>query len=83
MGAWVTEYLSGWAGEWGMVVHSTAAYRGPAMVGDVTIQTAEVTDKTVDDQGRHLVNVKHVMKNQQGKTMVTGTAEIALPKKAG
>ena len=66
-----------------MVVHSIANYRGPALTGDITIQTAEVTEKSVDEQGRHLVHVKHVMKNQQGKTMVTGTAEIALPKKAG
>lgn len=83
LGAWVTDYLAGWAGEWGMVVHSIANYRGPALSGDITIQTAEVVDKTVDDQGRHLVHVKHVMKNQQGKTMVTGTAEIALPNKSG
>ncbi|HMO68751.1 MAG TPA: hypothetical protein PKE25_08850, partial [Novosphingobium sp.] len=83
LGAWVTDYLAGWAGEWGMVVHSIANYRGPALTGDITIQTAEVTEKSVDEQGRHLVHVKHLMKNQQGKTMVTGTAEIALPKKAG
>jgi acyl dehydratase len=81
LGAWVTDYLSGWAGEWGMVVHSVANYRGPALTGDVTIQTAEVTEKSIDEAGRHLVHVKHVMKNQQGKTMVTGTAEIALPKR--
>ena len=83
MGAWVTDYLSGWAGEWGMVVHSNAAYRGPALSGDITIQTAEVVDKLVDDQGRHLVQVKHRMANQLGTTMATATAEIQLPKKGG
>jgi hypothetical protein len=83
MGAWVTDFLAGWAGEHGMVVHSIANYRGPALTGDVTIQTAEVTEKSVDDKGRHLVHVKHKMVNQKGTTMCTGTAEIALPKKAG
>ena len=58
------------------VLHSIANYRGPALTGDVTIQTAEVTEKSVDDQGRHLIHVKHLMTNQAGKTMVTGTAEI-------
>ncbi|MFK4872268.1 MaoC family dehydratase N-terminal domain-containing protein [Novosphingobium sp. ZW T3_23] len=83
MGSWVTDFLSGWAGEHGMVVHSIANYRGPALTGDVTIQTAEVTEKSVDEEGRHLVHVKHLMTNQNGKTMCTGSAEIALPKKPG
>jgi hypothetical protein len=81
MGAWVTDYLAGWAGEHGMVVHSTANYRGPALSGDVTIQTAEVVDKMVDEEGRHLIQVKHLMKSQKGTTMCAGMAEIQLPKK--
>jgi hypothetical protein len=81
MGAWVTDYLSGWAGEHGMVVHSIANYRSPALSGDITIQTAEVVDKFVDDAGRHLLQVKHRMANQKGAVMCTGTAEIQLPKK--
>jgi len=81
MGSWVTDYLSGWAGEHGMVVHSIANYRGPALTGDITIQTAEVVDKMVDEDGRHLVQVKHLMQNQKGTTMCAGTAEIALPKR--
>lgn len=83
MGAWVTDYLAGWAGEHGMVVHSNANYRGPALSGDITVQTAEVTDKSVDERGRHLVHVKHKMANQKGATMCTATAEISLPKKPG
>jgi N-terminal half of MaoC dehydratase len=81
MGAWVTDYLAGWAGEHGMVVHSVANYRGPALAGDITIQTAEVIDKVIDDEGRHLVQVKHKMANQAGTTMATATAEIRLPTK--
>jgi len=81
MGAWVTDYLAGWAGEHGMVVHSIANYRGPALTGDITIQTAEVVDKLVDEQGRHLIQVKHLMKDQNGTTMCTGTAEVELPKR--
>ena len=83
MGAWVTDYLAGWAGEHGMVVHSACNYRGPALSGDVTIQTAEVVDKMVDEQGRHLVQVKQKMANQHGTTICTATAEIQLPKRAG
>lgn len=83
MGAWVTDYLSGWAGEHGMVVHSVANYRGPALSGDITIQTGEVVNKSVDEEGRHLIHVKHGMANQKGTILCTGTAEIQLPKRAG
>jgi hypothetical protein len=81
MGSWVTDYLAGWAGEHGMVVHSVANYRGPALAGDITVQTAEVVDKMIDQQGRSLVQVKHKMANQKGTTLCGGTAEIQLPKK--
>jgi len=81
MGSWVTDYLAGWAGEHGMVVHSIANYRGPALAGDITIQTAEVTEKSVDEQGRALVHVKHQMKSQKDVTMCAGSAEIMLPKR--
>lgn len=81
MGSWITDYLSGWAGEHGRVVHSNSNYRGPALTGDVTIQTAEVTEKSVDEDGRHLIHVKHRMETQTGTVMATGTAQIALPKK--
>lgn len=83
MGSWGLDYLAGWAGEHGMVVHSISNYRGPAFTGDVTIQTAEVIDKTIDDEGRHIIQVKHKMANQKGDTMAGGTAEIQLPKKTG
>lgn len=78
MGAWTTDYLAGWAGEWGLVVHTVANFRSPALSGDITIQSGEVIDKLVDDKGRHLVQVRHSMKDQNGKTMATGTAEIEL-----
>jgi hypothetical protein len=81
MGAWVTDYLSGWAGEHGFVVHSAANYRGPALSGDITIQTGEITKKTVDEEGRHVVQVKCLMANQKGTVMCTATAEVQLPKK--
>lgn len=82
MGTWVTDYLAGWAGEHGMVVHSVANYRGPALTGDITIQTAEVVDKLINAEDRHLVQVKQRMANQKGTTMCTATAEILLPNRA-
>jgi len=79
MGAWILDYLSGWAGEWGSVVHVNSQYRGPAFSGDITIQTGEVTDKSTDEQGRKLVHVRTKMANQDGTTMAVATAEVELP----
>jgi hypothetical protein len=79
LGAWILDYLAGWAGEWGMVVHANSQYRGPAFAGDITIQTGEVTDKLIDEHGRHVVQIKSKMANQDGTIMATATAEVQLP----
>ncbi|HTZ71670.1 MAG TPA: MaoC family dehydratase N-terminal domain-containing protein [Acetobacteraceae bacterium] len=79
MGSWITDYLSGWAGEWGRVVHSNCAYRGPAFTGDFTIITGEIVDKLVDGEGRSLVQATVKMANQKGVTLATAKAEIELP----
>lgn len=81
MGAWILDYLAGWAGEWGMVVHSNCAYRGPAFTGDITIFNATVIDKSVDEKGRSIVQVDFKMANQLGTTLSTAKAEIELPKR--
>jgi acyl dehydratase len=81
MGAWILDYLAGWAGEWGMVVHSNASYRAPALTGDITVMAATVIDKLRDEQGRSLVQVDCRMSNQLGAVMATAKAEIALPQR--
>ena len=81
MGTWILDYLAGWAGEWGRIVHSNCAYRGPAFTGDITISNGTVIDKLIDDQGRAIVQVDFKMTNQLDTTMATATAEIELPKR--
>jgi hypothetical protein len=81
MGAWILDYLAGWAGEWGQVVHCKSAYRGPAFTGDATYMTATITDKLVDEQKRNIVQVECKMTNQLGTVMATAKAEIELPSK--
>jgi hypothetical protein len=80
MGAWILDYLAGWAGEWGRIVHSNAQYRAPAFTGDITIMTGEVVEKLVDEESRHVVRIDCKMANQLGTTMATAKAEIELPK---
>jgi hypothetical protein len=81
MGTWILDYLAGWAGEWGMIVHSNCNYRGPAFTGDTTISNATIIDKKVDEQGRNIVQVDFKMTNQLNTTMATAKAEIELPKR--
>jgi len=81
MGAWILDYFAGWAGEWGLVLHSNCAYRGPAFTGDITISTAAVVGKLVDDRDRPVVEVDFKMTNQLGTTMATAKAEIELPQR--
>jgi acyl dehydratase len=78
MGAWVNDFLTNWAGEWGFLVHVNTQYRNPAFTGDVTYQDGEVVDKYVDPQGRQIVQVRHVMSNQHGATLARGVGEIEL-----
>jgi hypothetical protein len=81
MGAWILDYLAGWAGEWGRIVHVNSQYRGPAFTGDITIMTGQVVDKITGEDGRPLVQVSCRMENQLGTTMATAVAEIELPTK--
>jgi acyl-coenzyme A thioesterase PaaI-like protein len=79
MGAWILDYVSGWAGEWGSVVHSRAQYRNPALTGDATFLTGEVVDLRVERRRRHLAVVEVDMRNQDDQVMATATVEVELP----
>jgi acyl dehydratase len=81
MGAWMIDYFAGWAGEWGFVVHANSTYRSPALIGDITITTGQVLDKTIDAQGRGIVQVECRMTNQLGAVIGTSTAEVELPRR--
>ena len=82
MVSWVTDYLAGWAGEWGMVLHHNTPCRGPAFTGDITIMNASVIAKLIDEEGRHVVQVDCRMTNQLGVVLATSKGEIQLPTKS-
>jgi hypothetical protein len=78
MVSWVTDYLAGWAGEWGKVIHQNTHLRGPAYAGDITIMTGAITDKRVDEDGRPIVQIEGKMTNQEGTILGTSKGEIEL-----
>lgn len=79
MGAWVLDYVAGWAGEWGLITHASAQYRNPAFTGDATFLSGEVTGTRTDRRGRHLVDVAMRMRNQDDAVLAKATVEVRLP----
>jgi len=80
MGAWIIDYLTNWAGEWGFVRHCNFQYRNPALTHDATFLNGEVASLQEDaGSGRPLAVVRASMTNQDGEVMATGQAEILLP----
>lgn len=79
MGAWIIDYVAGWAGEWGTIVHSAAQYRNPAFTGDVTFIAGEVVATRVERKRRHLATVAVRLSNQDDATLAKATVDVELP----
>jgi acyl dehydratase len=81
MGAWVTDYVSYWAGHQGFVRYSKTSFRGPAYEGVVTYLDAEVMEREEQSPwGAPLVRLEVQMKNQDGGVLATGTVDVELPR---
>ena len=81
MGAWVTDYVSYWAGHDGFVRYSNTSFRGPAYEGDVTYLEAEVVErKEQSTWGAPLVRLEVWMKNQEGAMLASGHVDVELPR---
>lgn len=78
MGAWILDFVSGWAGEWGAITHANAQYRNPAFTGDVTIITGEVTGTRVERR-QHLAQVHVELRNQDDAVLAKADVEVDLP----
>ncbi len=76
MGAWVIDYVTNWAGQNALLVHSAVQYRSPALTGDVTYLTGKVTarERATDGGGRVTVIVE--MATQTGAIMAKGPVEV-------
>ena len=80
MNAWFVDYVAYWAGHEGYVWHSKSQFRSPAFEGDVTYLDGEVSEKIeMSAHGMPVVQVKVRMTTQEGETILTGIAEVALP----
>jgi hypothetical protein len=82
MGAWIIDFVAGWAGEWGLVTHSSAQYRNPAFTGDATFFSGQVIDKAVHRRRSHRVTVAVELRNQDDAVMAKAKVEVELPSEA-
>jgi acyl dehydratase len=81
MGAWVTDYVSHWAGHDGFVRYSNTPFRGPAYEGDVTYLDAEIMELQEESVwGAPLVRLDVKMTNQDGGVLATGKVDVELPR---
>jgi acyl dehydratase len=78
MGAWILDFVAGWAGEWGFITHSVGQYRNPAFTGDATFLDGEVIETRVERKRHHIAVVKVELRNQHDAVMATGTVEVEM-----
>jgi hypothetical protein len=76
MGAWVIDYVTNWAGQNALLVHSAVQYRSPALTGDVTYLTGKVTARERAPDGGGRVTVMVEMATQTGAIMAKGPVEV-------
>ncbi len=81
MNAWFVDYVAYWAGHEGYIWHSKSQFRSPAFEGDITYLDGEVVDKIEQSPyGGAVVQVKVRQTTQEGETILTGLAEVELPR---
>jgi acyl dehydratase len=80
MGAWMLDYVTNWAGEWGEITHAKIALRAPVFTGDLSFFTGEVVGVEVDEPtGQPLARLEVRMKNHDEAIVASATAEVRLP----
>jgi acyl dehydratase len=79
--AWLGHLVTNWASDWGFVRRLSARLVKPVIVGDVTWCRGTVSRRYVEN-GEHLVDVECMGENQDGVTVMTGTASVRLPSRA-
>jgi hypothetical protein len=81
--SWQIHHLTHWCGDDGWIKECQAQYRKFVYLSDVIELTGEVTEKSVDSDGEHVVHVRTAARNQRGETVMPGTAMVALPTRGG
>jgi 3-hydroxybutyryl-CoA dehydratase len=75
----VTSTLSALLGDGAVHVSQEVSFMAPVRIGDSVTVTSEITEK-LEDKRRAIIST--VWTNQDGTTVITGTAELLLPRES-
>jgi acyl dehydratase len=78
--AYLTQLLTDWAGEKGVVKKMSVQYRGNAFPGQKLLIRGKVTKKYQKDN-ENIVELEIFVENPEGLKITPGSAIVALPKK--
>lgn len=78
--AWITQYVSDWAGTGGFVRSVRAAYRRPDVADRPLVLAGRVVEKRVEEDA-HLVELE-VVTLAEGQPSTRANVQVALPSKA-
>lgn len=77
--SWITQYVSNWAGEDGLVRNLRAAYRRPDVADRPLTLAGRVVDKRVDD-GKNIVELE-IVTLANGEPSTRANVQVELPSK--
>jgi acyl dehydratase len=79
---WQIHMLTNWMSDEGWLKKCRAEYRKFVYLSDVLWITGKVTNKFVDDDGEHCVEIETNAMNQRNEDAMPGSAVVALPSKS-
>ena len=80
---WQIHSLTNWMGDHGRLKTADSQYRAHVYLSDVVRLGGRVTDKSIDDDGDHVVQLETWAINQRDKNVMPGVATIVLPRRDG
>ncbi len=75
---WQVHSLTNWMGDAGRLKSLKGQYRSHVYLSDVVRLGGTVTEKSVDDDGDHVVRIETWATNQRGQAVMPGSAVVAL-----
>ncbi|HEX78171.1 MAG TPA: acyl dehydratase [Dehalococcoidia bacterium] len=76
---WLIGFLCNWIGDEGWIKKNYAEYRRFVYLSDVVRFTGKVTDKYIDENGEHCVDIETHAINQRGEDTMPGHSTVILP----
>jgi hypothetical protein len=77
--SWLTHHLTNWMGDDGFLASHKTRIRRHNPEGDVLYINGEVSNKFIDDQGRHCIEITHEARQQDDEVSIQGTGVVVLP----